>query len=183
MRVRLIPHPATPSAAITRIDVEVSRPRGDALLLRYAAHGNVSALRLPPAAPPARTNDLWRNTCFEAFLRPGAGPRYYEINLAPSTQWATYAFNDTRTGMRDADELSAPGIDVGVRSDGVLELRAALDLRLAKLGGAPWRLGLSAVIEETSGAKSYWALAHPAAKPDFHHPDAFTLDLPVPDRP
>ena len=41
----------------------------------------------------------------------------------------------------------------------------------------PWRLGLSAVIEALNGEKSYWALAHPPEKPDFHHPDSFTLDL------
>ena len=28
-----------------------------------------------------------------------------------------------------------------------------------------------------------WALAHPAGRPDFHHPDAFTLALPATDRP
>jgi hypothetical protein len=44
---------------------------------------------------------------------------------------------------------------------------------------APWRLGLSAVIEETSGRKSYWALAHPPGKPDFHHADCFAYELPV----
>jgi hypothetical protein len=38
-----------------------------------------------------------------------------------------------------------------------------------------WRLGLSAIIEEASGRRSYWALAHPPGKPDFHHPDSFAL--------
>ncbi len=47
--------------------------------------------------------------------------------------------------------------------------------------GHPSRLGLSAVIEETDGTKSYWALAHPAeGPPDFHHPDCFALTLPAP---
>ena len=32
-------------------------------------------------------------------------------------------------------------------------------------------LALSAVIEAIDGAKTYWALAHPSDKPDFHHPD------------
>src|SRR3546814_10579152 len=36
-------------------------------------------------------------------------------------------------------------------------------------------LALSAVIEETDGTKSYWALRHPPGKPDFHHPDCFAL--------
>lgn len=38
---------------------------------------------------------------------------------------------------------------------------------------------ITAVIEETDGTKSYWALAHPAGKPDFHHPDGFVLELPA----
>jgi hypothetical protein len=42
---------------------------------------------------------------------------------------------------------------------------------------APWRLGLSALIEDTSGCKSYWALAHPPGKPDFHHADCFAYEF------
>ena len=43
------------------------------------------------------------------------------------------------------------------------------------------KLALSAVIEELDGTKSYWALAHPPGKPDFHHPDCFALTLGAPD--
>ena len=43
--------------------------------------------------------------------------------------------------------------------------------------------GLAAVIEEQSGAKSYWAIAHPADKPDFHDPACFAATLPAPGRP
>ena len=42
------------------------------------------------------------------------------------------------------------------------------------------RIGLSAIIEETDGAKSYWALAHPPGKPDFHHPTCFAATLAPP---
>ena len=35
---------------------------------------------------------------------------------------------------------------------------------------APLRLGLSAVLEGDDGKLHYWALAHPASRPDFHHP-------------
>jgi len=41
----------------------------------------------------------------------------------------------------------------------------------------PWRLGLAAVIEEASGHKSYWALAHPPGNADLHHSDSFTLEF------
>ena len=45
-------------------------------------------------------------------------------------------------------------------------------------GLGPWEVSVAAVIEEAHGNKSYWALAHPSDKPDFHHPDSFVLDLP-----
>lgn len=45
------------------------------------------------------------------------------------------------------------------------------------------KFGLSAVVEETDGTKSYWALRHPPGVPDFHHPDCFALELPAPAQP
>jgi hypothetical protein len=33
------------------------------------------------------------------------------------------------------------------------------------------------VIEDADGSLSYWALAHPPGRPDFHHTEAFALDL------
>jgi hypothetical protein len=41
-----------------------------------------------------------------------------------------------------------------------------------------WELGLSAVLEEQDGIKSYWALAHSSEKPDFHARDCFIAKLP-----
>lgn len=37
--------------------------------------------------------------------------------------------------------------------------------------------GLTAVIEEAGGHKSYWALAHASGQPDFHKRSCFTLQL------
>ncbi len=176
MRQTLIPHSDSPCPAVTGIDVEIVRSCG-ALTLAYAVIGAVADLSLPPAAAPARTDELWRTTCFEAFVRPAPGEAYFEFNFAPSTEWAAYAFDATRAGMRPAIQIPPPVIEVHTTSNR-FELRATLDL--AALPAAPWAIGLSAVIEDRRGAKSYWALAHPAAKPDFHHPDAFALILTEP---
>jgi hypothetical protein len=83
--------------------------------------------------------------------------------------------------MRVASEIGAPYFDVQ-SNDAGFELQVALDLSNLPLDG-PWRLGLSAVIEEASGRLSYWALTHPPGKPDFHHSDCFALELPAPLRP
>jgi hypothetical protein len=164
--------------AATRIDVDIARPRPGNLVLHYVVTGKIGDLRLLPATAPTRTDELWQQTCFEAFLCASTSAAYYEFNFAPSMQWAAYRFGVYRDQMSIAHEIGAPRIDV--RSSGDLyELQASLALE--GLSGLPsdavWRLGLSAVIEETSGRKSYWALAHPPGRADFHHADGFACEL------
>jgi hypothetical protein len=175
MRQTLRLHPDSSCVAVTRMEVEVARPQARRLVFAYVMTGRISDVTMPPAAAPTRTDELWRHTCFEAFV--GAGVAYYEFNFAPSTRWAAYRFSSYRTGMRVATEISAP--QIAVRSS--LEhytLQASLELdQLLFAHGAMLRLGLSAVIEENSGRRSYWALAHPTGKADFHHSDCFTMKL------
>ena len=114
MRPSLRRHPDSLCLAATRIEVDVARPRAGSLLLTYVVTGKISDLRLPPVAAAARTDELWRHTCFEAFVRPSPGEAYYEFNFAPSTQWAAYRFDSYRSGMRVATEINAPRIEVQV---------------------------------------------------------------------
>ena len=51
---------------------------------------------------------------------------------------------------------------------------------LSALPDRDCRMNLTAVIEEQGGTKSYWALAHPAERPDFHDPACFVATLPAP---
>jgi len=177
MRRSLVIHPEFACPALTALEVDVERPGPNRLALTWRLAGDLAGLHLPPRATPARTDELWRRTCFEAFVRPQPGEAYFEFNLAPSTQWAAYAFGGYRQGMADAD-IAAPAIDI-TTADGRLTLRTSLDIP----SDAPWRLALSAVIEDAAGARSYWALAHPPGRPDFHHAAGFVLDLPTPERP
>jgi hypothetical protein len=171
-------HPDSHCAAVTGIDVEVARSGANRLVLSYTATGKIGDLRLPQLTTPVRADELWRHTCFEAFVRGTRGEAYCEFNFAPSTQWAAYEFSSYRTGMRVATEVAAPRIEA--RSSGErYTLQVSLDLdRLPDLpSDAVWRAGLSAVIEETNGNLSYWALAHPPGRADFHHSDCFALEL------
>ena len=179
MLLTLTPHPDTPCEAIIRIEVEVARPRPVTLSLRYLIAGDIDHLVLPEQPDdPGRADGLWRTTCLEAFVKGEQGNGYQELNLSPSMQWAAYGFDGYRSGMASSDGVTLWEMEWLRRADGC-ELRAELDLdpRTCLPFDAPWRLGLSAVIEEASGRKSYWALAHPPGKPDFHHPDAFVATL------
>ncbi|MDR0274459.1 MAG: hypothetical protein LBI48_03790, partial [Burkholderiaceae bacterium] len=62
----------------------------------------------------------------------------------------------------------------------MLTLEALLPLSALPTFSGPLRLGLAAVIETADGALSYWALSHPAARPDFHQRAGWTLRLATP---
>ena len=169
MRVALKPHPDTPANAVTAIEVEVAR-EGGVLRLKYRVTGVVADVLVPAPAEFESASELWKETCFEAFVM-GSGEAYCEFNFAPSSRWAAYAFDGYRSGMRDF-EVAPFYVETSAGPDW-FELVAAVTP--GETG--PWRVGLSAVIEETDERKSYWALAHAAGKPDFHHGDAFVLEL------
>jgi hypothetical protein len=178
MRQVLRVHPDSLSSAVTHIEVEVTRPRAGSLVLYYCVTGRIGDLRIAPAVAAARIDELWRHTCFEAFVRKSRGAAYYEFNFAPSTQWAAYRFSSYRSAMRVATEISAPSIEVhSSRTCHRLQALLELDQMSSLPSDGVWRIGLAAVIEEMSGYKSYWALAHPPGKADFHHSDGFALEL------
>jgi hypothetical protein len=110
-------------------------------------------------------------------MMAGDGPGYREFNLSPSGEWAVFDFRHYRDGG-EAEIDPAPHIVVR-RTINRLELDATICHDFLPQG-SPLRLGLSAVIEDTAGELSYWALRHPPGKPDFHHTDAFTVQLVLP---
>lgn len=171
MKKSLNPHPNSTPGAANRIEVEARRGDGGVLELRYVIKGDISGLLIPQPSRSARTDGLWQHTCFEAFV--GAADGYYELNFSPSGEWAAYRFSGYREGMKPAD--IAPPVIAWAAGVSEAELQAAFQLP-ADVSGP---FGLSAVIEERNRRKSYWAPAHPAAKPDFHHRDGFIFDLPA----
>lgn len=109
-------------------------------------------------------------------MRAAGGEGYLEINLSPSTEWAVYAFDRYREGMRPV-ELPSPRIEVEQAADR-FDLRAEIDLKGLLPMERPLLVGLTAVVEAEQGL-SYWALAHAPGRPDFHQPDCFALELPA----
>ena len=155
----------------------------DANMLRitYQVNGDLDKLKIPANSSPRQTDRLWEHTCFEAFIRSSDDPSYYEFNFSPSGEWAAFSFRSYRDGEAIQDECCSPEIVVRraadrIELDAVVRLNRLPAIRLGSLV----RIGLSAVIEARDGTLSYWALKHPAAKPDFHHPDSFALELPFP---
>jgi hypothetical protein len=169
----LVPHPRTPGAAVRGVRAAAARTPQGLLGLRYRIEADLERLRIPPPCAPAPGERLWQHLCCEVFVAPaaaraGAGA-YREFNFSPSGKWAAYAFERYREGT----PLDVPDPGIAVRTDGqALELSASVEVEAAKL-----RVALCVVVEELDGALSYWALRHPAPRPDFHHPDGFALEI------
>lgn len=184
----LVPHPATPAGPVQAVDAHLAwRNTGPTakLELHYRVHGRIAALRVPAPQPPGPADNLWQHLCLEAFFSAGDGS-YHEFNFSPSGQWAAYRFSAPR--VRDAAQ---PGLTIQpqlllARDGHTLSLIATLPLAALPrpaAGVGAWRVGLTAVIEPIGGPISYWALSHPAPKPDFHHADGWILPLTPPRSP
>ncbi|MCY7339639.1 MAG: DOMON-like domain-containing protein [Sphingomonas bacterium] len=168
IEANLVPHPDHPPLDVTAIDASVWHGDGR-WHFRFLLDGTDRLIN-PDPPKSGRADDLWKTTCFEAFVG-GAGGAYLELNFSPSGQWAAYAFDGPRQGMSNADA------DVDVWLEGGedwIAVEAAVSTHFAP--NSP--LGLTAVIEEQDARKSYWALAHPSGKPDFHDPSCFIARLP-----
>lgn len=167
----LQPHPSTPAGPVQAIHAYVEKVSRWRLWVRYMVEGDLGRVAWPQLGQGGRADGLWRATCLEAFL--WEGPGYLEYNFSPSGAWAAYRFDSYRQGGRPVPETASPAceaLEPGARS-------AELEAVFERPAGAV-RIGLSAVIEAVDGTMSYWALAHPSDKPDFHHPDSFVLELP-----
>ena len=129
---------------------------------------------MPPKSAARHTDELWRHTCFEAFIAAEDDPAYIECNFAPSSAWATYHFARYRKQMTAIVPRNPPRVTLTMERDSlVLEAR----LQLSEFINGPLRIGLTAVIEDKAGNLSYWALRHPSSKPDFHHRGGFILRM------
>ncbi|MBI3439525.1 MAG: DOMON-like domain-containing protein [Proteobacteria bacterium] len=159
--------------------MDVAQPLRGILALRYLVVGATKQMKAPPLTAPNRADELWKHTCFEAFVQPAGSDAYYEFNFSPSSSWAAYRFDGYRAGMTSAFELPTPEITT-TSGENQFEIEAKVDVRgLAGLtDSSAWRLALTAILEDDQGMKSYWALKHPPGKPDFHHADGFALELP-----
>ena len=169
-------HPAHRPLAVSQIEARVIGHDSNWLRVRWRIEGSQS-LVVPAFAGKGRADELWQTTCFELFLKPDGGAPYLELNLSPSERWNAYHFEAYRWGMAERPFPREPECTLRLGSSFAI-FDAAIPA--AGLPNVECAMGLSAVIEEHGGVKSYWALAHPDAKPDFHAPACFAATLPAP---
>jgi hypothetical protein len=176
--VALACHPATATTAVRGLTASARIGGAGKLAVTFTLDADMSRVRLPHTRTPARADELWRHTCFEVFVALPENEAYCELNFSPSGEWAMYGFVGSRRGMTPLEVRRPPRIAVRPMPRGlVLEAITGLDELPMPRPGSPLRAGAAAVIEETDGHLTYWALAHPAERPDFHHRLGFVLQV------
>jgi hypothetical protein len=173
-------HPSTRTESVRAIQVLVRRSASAELQVIFRLEGDISRINIPAPVSPRFSTDLWRHTCFEAFIAVEGQPTYHEFNFAPSGEWTVYLLSGYRNGGPVENEKMRPHLTLRC-TESRLELDALvrLDTLSAVHPGAVLRIGLSAVIDASDGL-SYWALRHLADKPDFHDAAGFALLLDPP---
>jgi len=171
----LRPFPSACPLPSVKITGTVGR-RGSVLYLGYDLLGLTEALAIPaPAAVPARRDGLWKETCFELFLGLEKSYRYWEFNFSPAGHWNVFSFETYRQGMREEQAFASLPFFVHIHPE-ALNLSVELDLDKIILRDQALKVGISAVLRSVEGDCTYWALAHPNTKPDFHRKDGFIIE-------
>lgn len=166
IQVALAGHSGNPAHLCHRVAVWLTYADDGTLGIAYEICGPLAGLRVPTPAAPAPAEALWQTTCCELFAGPANAAGYREFNFSPSGQWAAYDFHDYRQRAAGHPDGPAPRMVTQRTKD---QLRLEVTLPHAALPAAPTlRLALSVVLEDQGGQHGYWALAHPAGRPDFH---------------
>ncbi len=129
----------------------------------------------PAQQMPSRQDYLWENTCFEAFIKAANQAGYVELNLAPSSAWNLYQFDNYRTPQQmPPRRVMASALESMTLTGHTLTV--TLDLDQIHLADQEINIRLTAVIT-TQTALYYLALHHPATQADFHDVRGWTITL------
>ena len=154
MQFSLEPHPSTPPAepafkVWATVDHAASLGPIATTNIWFGVSAPADRFVIPPIAEPWRADELWRTTCFEAFVAPAGKDTYREWNFAPRGNWAAYDFTAYREGMTKAEVRSPPYVRM---EDNFTWW--TVGATIAVPANESWKLGLSAVVEEKNGTKS-----------------------------
>jgi len=175
MKFALVPHPDHLPRIEISVRALVERLGPSGLRFQYTIDGHVGLIDFGDGHPGGRTDGLWQHTCYEAFVSPSGRTNYLELNFR-GRKWASYLFDDYRSGMRNAP------VEPYAKSYGEMygtDLQnASIDLQNFDEFTGALDVALTAVVQESSGHKSYWSLVHPDGPPDFHNRSCFLARLP-----
>jgi hypothetical protein len=170
--------PFPTASKLPQIEINGRVNRKDQMLsIEYQLFGDMNAISIaPPATAPSRQFHLWEATCFEFFIGIPGDANYWEFNLSPSGDWAVFALDDYRQGLRD--ELAFPSLPFKIdRYPNYITLSLEFDLSELILAEQDLEMSVTTVAKSSQDELSYWAIAHSGKEADFHLRNSFSIKL------
>lgn len=118
-----------------------------------------------------RHHELWKQTCFEVFLRLKNQKRYFEINLSTTKAWNIYEFQNYRDPQPPVEYKNVKKVEINL-----LENELTANILLSHIDLSQIEVALCAVLLLKDGRTTYWSTVHADVKPNFHHADSFTIE-------
>jgi hypothetical protein len=170
--------PFSTASSLPQIEISGRVNRKDNILsIEYQLFGDLSSISIaPPANPPSRQFHLWEATCFEFFIGIPGDRNYWEFNLSPSGDWAVFALDDYRQGLRDETAFTSLPFKVD-RYPNYITLNLAFDLSELIFLEQDLEMSVTTVIKSSQNELSYWAITHFGKEADFHLRDSFSIEL------
>jgi hypothetical protein len=172
----LQPFPISSKLPQIEINGRVNR-KGNILSIEYQLFGDLNAISIdPPVSTPSRQFHLWEATCFEFFIGIPGDRNYWEFNLSPSGDWAVFALDDYRQGLRNELAFTSLPFQVDLYPN-YITLSLEFDLSELILAEQDLEMSVTTVIKSSQGELSYWAIKHSGKEADFHLRDSFAIKL------
>jgi hypothetical protein len=178
MMINFALRPFATASNVPQVEINGRINRRDHLLsIEYQLFGDLSAISIDPSAnPPSRQFQLWENTCFEFFIGIPGDANYWEFNLSPSGDWAIFALDDYRQGLRNELAFSSLPFKVD-RYPNYITLNLEFDLSEIILPEQDLEMSVTTVIKSSQDQLSYWAITHSGEAADFHLRDSFKIKM------
>lgn len=122
-----------------------------------------------------RATKLWEQTCFEVFIQPVGGSRYFEINLTAQKAWNVFEFTDYRSPQPPQEFAKAEMLNFTV---GEQQLKA--QIKFAEENFEKIKLSICAVVMLNGLPVTYWSTKHTDQKPNFHHFESLFIERNAP---
>ena len=161
-------HPYQPCYEKIQIEGDVQFAEGK-LTVKFQWTDPDEKIVIGDALELERKAELWKHTCFEAFLHAEHHENYYEINLTPDGGWNAYEFQKYRTPQPPQESQNLVLLSFHLEEN-LVEAQFHL-----KDQHHVWWCSLTAVIELVDGKKHYFAVEHKGDRPDFHLKESFKL--------
>ncbi len=162
MKLILTPFSGNPEH---RVEFNLSTA-GRALICDYFITGDISKLSLNITQGGARRLYLWLDTCFELFIKPAGGSRYYEFNFAPNCDYNIFQFDRYRAPLQESGAFITCSRILSIDREHI-HFRAEITPADGVISGE-FSFLPSMVIKHVTGEELFYASHHSHPNPDFH---------------